>query len=82
MLPPPPVSLSATSRVEDLSVLGFYVPALMAWALLALLVFVALHWLMAATGLYRFVWHRALFGMALYVVILGGIVLGGSAGWL
>ena len=82
MLPPPFVSLSATNRVEDLSVLGFYMPALMAWALLALLVFVVLHWLMVVTGLYRFVWHRALFGMALYVVILGGIVLGGSAGWL
>lgn len=82
MLSPPTVDLAATRLVADLSILGFYVPAVMGWALLALLLFVALHWLLAATGFYRLVWHRALFGMALYVLILGGIVLGGSAGWL
>ncbi|UIY44850.1 DUF1656 domain-containing protein [Methylobacterium radiotolerans] len=30
--------------------------------------------LLAATGFYRLVWHRPLFDLALYVVLLGGVV--------
>ena len=31
--------------------------------------------LLAATGFYRLVWHRPLFDLALYVVLLGGVVI-------
>ena len=31
--------------------------------------------LLERTGAYRYVWHRALFDLALYVVLLGAVVL-------
>jgi hypothetical protein len=30
--------------------------------------------LIERSGLYRYVWHRALFDLALYVCLLGGVV--------
>ena len=33
-------------------------------------------------GLYRFVWHRSLFNLALYVLLVGGAVLFGNLSWL
>jgi hypothetical protein len=31
--------------------------------------------LIAATGFYRLVWHRPLFDLALYVLLLGGVIV-------
>ena len=33
-------------------------------------------------GFYRFVWHRSLFNLALYVLLVGGITFLGSLAWL
>jgi hypothetical protein len=77
----PFVSLSATRWLQNIDVLGFYVPSLAAWAFVALIPFLLLRWLMTVSKLYRFVWHRALFNMALYLFILSCIVLGGGQGW-
>ncbi len=79
---PPPVSLAATGWLMDLDILGFYMPALPAWALLALIPFLLVRWLLVAGGLYRFIWHAALFNMALYLFILSSIILSGGRGWL
>jgi hypothetical protein len=78
----PFVSLSATGWLKDIDILGFYVPSIAAWALLALVPFLLLRWLLLISGLYRFVWHRGLFNLALYLLILSCIVLGGGQGWL
>ena len=67
---------------EVLDVFGFYLPSLMLWAPLALLASILLCWLLRRAGVYRFVWHRALFDMAVYVIVLGGIVYAWEAGWL
>jgi hypothetical protein len=82
MVSSPVVSLAATGWLQDLDVLGFYVPSFVAFALLALIPFLMLRWLLLAGGLYRFVWHRGLFNMALYLFILSGIILSGGRGWL
>lgn len=55
--------------------LGFYLPPLMMWALAALLPFLVLRWLLGKTGFYRLVWHRPLFDTALYVIVLGAVML-------
>ncbi len=78
----PIVSLSATGWLKDIDLFGFYLPSLAVWALLALLPFLLFRWLLSAGGLYRFVWHRALFNMVLYLLILSVVVLGGGQGWL
>ena len=78
----PKVSLAATEWLKDIDVFGFYVPSIAAWALLALVPFLMLRWLLDISGLYRFIWHRALFNLALYLLLVSGIFLGGGGGWL
>lgn len=53
---------------------GVFVPSLAAWMLLALLISLLLRRLLAWSGFYRLVWHRPLFDLALYVVLLGAVV--------
>lgn len=66
---------------SELNIYGVFVPALFAWALIAL----ALGWLLrralAWSGFYRLVWHRPLFDLALYVVLLGAVVSLAIGSW-
>lgn len=67
--------------------LGFYLPPLLIWGLIALVPYFALRWALARIGFYRFVWHRPLFDAALYVILLGIAIFGlpsvkGGMGWL
>jgi hypothetical protein len=53
---------------------GVLVPALLLWALVALAISAVLRRVLAAVGFYRLVWHRALFDLALAIILLGGTV--------
>jgi hypothetical protein len=53
---------------------GVFFPSMLLWALLALAIAWLLRRLLASAGLYRFVWHRALFDLALTVLLFGGTV--------
>ncbi len=59
--------------IGEVSLYGIYVPPLLLLALLALLVSRVLSGLLARAGLYRLVWHPALFDLALFVIVLGGL---------
>lgn len=59
--------------MADIDLYGVFVPALLVWAVVALLVNLVLRRLIGALGLYRLVWHRALFNVALYAVLLGAV---------
>lgn len=52
---------------------GLYVPWLMALGLLALVLNWGLRRVLALAGFYRWVWHPALFDMALYLLLLYGL---------
>lgn len=58
----------------ELDIYGVFVPSLAAWMLLAFGISLPLRWALAWTGFYRLVWHRPLFDLALYVVLLGAVV--------
>ncbi|TGD99353.1 DUF1656 domain-containing protein [Methylobacterium nonmethylotrophicum] len=60
--------------MADIDLYGVFVPALLVWAILAFLLNLVLRRLIGALGLYRLVWHRALFDLCLYLVCLGGVV--------
>jgi hypothetical protein len=60
---------------SDLDIYGVFVPALFAWLLIALGISLPLRRVLTWSGFYRFVWHRPLFDVALYVVLLGIVVL-------
>jgi hypothetical protein len=51
---------------------GIYVPWLSVLALLALAATWGVRRVLAAVGAYRWIWHPALFDLALYAVILYG----------
>jgi len=72
----------ALGLFPDTVLFGFYLPPIMLWAVLALVPFLILRLALQALGLYRFVWHRALFNVALYVLVLGGLVYLGVPAWL
>ncbi|MBO9689896.1 DUF1656 domain-containing protein [Roseateles chitosanitabidus] len=52
---------------------GLYLPWLMPLAAVALLALALVRRVLAWTGAYRWIWHPALFDMALYVVLLWGL---------
>jgi hypothetical protein len=60
---------------SDLDIYGVFVPALFAWLLIAFGISLPLRRVLTWSGFYRFVWHRPLFDVALYVVLLGIVVL-------
>lgn len=57
---------------HEIDLYGVFVPELLVYGLLAYGLSVLLRRLFGRIGLYRLVWHRALFDAALYVVLLGG----------
>ena len=54
----------------DLDVYGVYVPWLLALMLVALILIFVLRRVLSWVGIYELVWHRGLFDVALYVVLL------------
>lgn len=75
------MGFSPTETLHTLDLFGFYLPPLLGWAVAAAVPYALLRWGLTRLGFYHYVWHRALFDMALYVVILGGMVLTGGGGW-
>lgn len=61
--------------IGQTSVYGLYLPWLMLLALGAFFTLWGLRRLLARAGLYRWVWHPALFDLALYVLLLYGFSL-------
>jgi hypothetical protein len=59
--------------IGDLDIFGVYIPGLMATALAAFVLNLVLRRVLAWAGFYRLVWHRSLFDLALFVILLGGI---------
>jgi hypothetical protein len=60
---------------NDLDLYGVFVPSLFAWAMIAFALSLPLRRILAWSGFYRFVWHRPLFDVALFVVLVGVVVL-------
>ncbi|WP_342111129.1 DUF1656 domain-containing protein [Methylobacterium sp. SI9] len=59
----------------EIDLYGVFVPGLALWMAIAFALSLLLRRLLAASGFYRLVWHRPLFDLALYVVLLGGVVI-------
>lgn len=66
--------------IGELDFYGLLISPLLPLTLAALLVCAVLRHVLDALGFYRLVWHRALFDLALLVLVLGGLVAA-TAGW-
>ncbi|MEE3624237.1 DUF1656 domain-containing protein [Nitrospirillum sp. BR 11752] len=52
---------------------GVFVSPLLVWGVIAFLISMAVRWVLRRVGAYRLVWHRPLFDLAVYVIVLGGV---------
>ncbi|MBZ9809550.1 DUF1656 domain-containing protein [Mesorhizobium sp. BR1-1-9] len=57
----------------EINILGVYLPGLLVLMLVAFAVARLIWQVLSWTGIYGLVWHRALFNLALYVLILGAM---------
>lgn len=58
---------------EDFDIYGVYVPRLLVLMILALVINIAMKRVLAWSGAYRLIWHKSLFDLALYVLVLGAL---------
>ena len=59
--------------IGEIDVFGVLVPPLLVWLGIALPLTAGLRWVLGRLGLYAYVWHRALFDLALLIIVLGGV---------
>ena len=66
--------------IGEFDIYGVYFPAFAVFAAIALLLqIVVINRLLDAVGFYRLVWHRALFDLAIYVILLGAVTAAGAS---
>ncbi len=67
---------------SELDLFGIFIPGLLCCGLAAFMLNVVLRRTLERAGFYRLVWHRALFDLAMFVMVLGVIVwLTAAVGW-
>jgi protein AaeX len=65
--------------IGEFDIYGVYFPAFAVFAAIALLLQVVIKRLLDTCGFYRLVWHRALFDLATYVILLGVVTAAGAS---
>jgi hypothetical protein len=64
--------------IGEFDIYGVYFPAFLIFAGVAFLFQLAIKRLFDSVGIYRIVWHRPLFDLAIYVILLGAVTAAGS----
>jgi hypothetical protein len=64
--------------IGETNIYGVFVPTLLLLGPLALFLTALLARFFRQIGLYKYVWHRALFDLLLFIIILGGVTALGS----
>jgi hypothetical protein len=59
---------------SEISIYGVFIPSLLVWMFVAFVITSLARAVLSRVGFYRLVWHRSLFNLALYAIILGGVV--------
>ena len=65
--------------IGEFDIYGVYFPAFAVFAAIAFLLQLVINRFLGAIGFYRFVWHRALFDLAIYVISLGVVTAAGAS---
>jgi hypothetical protein len=61
--------------IGEIDVYGVFLPAVLILMLVSYLLCQIVTRVFARVGLYRFVWHRSIFDLAIYVIVLGIVVI-------
>lgn len=59
--------------IGELDISGIFLPTLLVMMVATYGLFLVLHAVLVRAHFYRYVWHRALFNVALYAVLLGAV---------
>jgi hypothetical protein len=70
--------MTSDAVIGEFDIYGVYFPAFAVFAGLAFIIQIEVKRLLDAYGVYRFVWHRALFDLAIYVILLGLVTAAAS----
>ncbi|OXC79942.1 DUF1656 domain-containing protein [Caballeronia sordidicola] len=61
--------------IGEVDIYGVFLPAVLVLMLVSYLFCLVVTRVFARVGLYRFVWHRSIFDLAIYVIVLGIVVI-------
>ena len=61
--------------IGETDIYGVYLPAVLVLMLVSYLFCLIVTRVFARVGLYRFIWHRSIFDLAIYVIVLGIVVI-------
>jgi hypothetical protein len=59
--------------IGEIDVAGVFIPALVIWALAAMVLGLIVRQVLTSIGFYRLVWHRGLFDLALFFILWGAV---------
>jgi hypothetical protein len=59
--------------IGELDLYGVFVPPLLLMVIASMPLAAAVRLVLTGLGFYRFVWHRPLFDLSVFVIILGGV---------
>ncbi|CAM2145051.1 protein AaeX [Pararobbsia alpina] len=60
--------------IGEVDILGVFIPALLWMMLIAYVISLAVRKVLSHTRFYQYVWHRSIFDLGLYVIVLGIVV--------
>jgi len=60
--------------IGEFDLYGVFIPSLMVWSVVAVVLTTLIRGVLRVAGAYRLVWHPALFDLALFVIVLGGVI--------
>ena len=58
----------------EIDIFGVLAPSLLLWFIIAYVLLTLVRVVFERTGIYRAMWHRALFDLAVFVCLLGSLV--------
>ncbi|QSN64768.1 DUF1656 domain-containing protein [Caballeronia sp. M1242] len=61
--------------IGEIDILGVFVPAVLVLMFIAYLLNLVIRTVLTRVGFYRFVWHRSVFDLGIYVLLLGLVVI-------
>jgi hypothetical protein len=61
--------------IGEIDIFGVFVPAILVLMLVSWLINQLIRTVLARAGFYRLVWHRSIFDLSIYVLVLGLVVI-------
>ncbi|RQH06492.1 MULTISPECIES: DUF1656 domain-containing protein [Paraburkholderia] len=61
--------------IGEIDIFGVFVPTVLVLMLIAYLINIVVRKVLTLIGFYRFVWHRSVFDLGIYVFVLAAVIV-------